>query len=904
MKLRRIEAVRFGGLADASLGAIGDGLTVVHGPNEAGKSTFTALVRHVLYGYPTQREKEPGYFVGGAGRLGRLVFEEDGGRWVIERTEGTHGGEVSVRTLEGRERPELLGEVTRGVSSLAFRIVFGFGLAEMADIEERRSSEDDIISKLYAASAGLAVSPHEVRAAILREAEELFRPTARKRELNTLVAELRQVRSEIRGLKADADSFQADQERRRELERRLSEARTQRDEARAVAIDLALAAEKAGERVRQVGAQEEALRELRLKRRQMDDERAAIAIDQATLDRAPELDALLDEASAFAAGGESLKAAEAAVARAEAKAAEAANRTGLAPAVLASLGSDHSLAASVDEARDDLQRLQAQAESRVEEAQRAGAAAAQTESNAAGTLEPLGISLDGADEVLAERLAALDALETVRGGGVVSRATAPVPAAIMLVSGLVAVIAGLILREWVSLAIGVVLSAAGAFFLLRPRSASAAAVPADERPYLTILGLEAGAGALELSRMRRALETARSAQSATAEARTRAEAAATDATLSADAVAARRSLWEMWLRERGLPGDAAPGAVAQLIVLAREARVASDAAAEARAEAGRVAERLDDFAARLGAACRGLMEAPDPVTRDDVPVVMNRARELLSAARTAAARVADLVKDIAALDSRIEDEAERSAQTARELRELLERFGVADGGSHEDLTSLAKRAEVAAKDAETVFDALAEEKNQLEGRLQNEAHERRGSDLRLTEAGLRERLADALDRYLVLTAAARLVSDALERYERERQPEVVKRAGELFEHITGGAYAGLSVPIAESRIEVFDSRAGAKTSDILSQGAAEQLYLALRLGLISQLGDVGSGLPVLMDDVFANFDPQRRRGAAEAVAELAASRQVVFFTCHPETAALFEAVAPGHARIDLARRQS
>ena len=56
-----------------------------------------------------------------------------------------------------------------------------------------------------------------------------------------------------------------------------------------------------------------------------------------------------------------------------------------------------------------------------------------------------------------------------------------------------------------------------------------------------------------------------------------------------------------------------------------------------------------------------------------------------------------------------------------------------------------------------------------------------------------------------------------------------------------------------------------------------------------------------MDDVLVNFDPGRKQGAAEAVAELAVSRQVVFFTCHPETVALFDSVAPGHTRLELGR---
>jgi uncharacterized protein YhaN len=57
VKLTRIDAVRFGALEGECLDGIGDGLTVVLGPNESGKSTYTALVRSVLFGFPMGRGK-------------------------------------------------------------------------------------------------------------------------------------------------------------------------------------------------------------------------------------------------------------------------------------------------------------------------------------------------------------------------------------------------------------------------------------------------------------------------------------------------------------------------------------------------------------------------------------------------------------------------------------------------------------------------------------------------------------------------------------------------------------------------------------------------------------------------------------------------------------------------------
>jgi len=77
MKLKAIEATRYGAFEGECLAGLGDGLTVVLGPNEAGKSTMTALTRHVLYGYPDARTKEYGYLSSAGPRVARLVFAEN-----------------------------------------------------------------------------------------------------------------------------------------------------------------------------------------------------------------------------------------------------------------------------------------------------------------------------------------------------------------------------------------------------------------------------------------------------------------------------------------------------------------------------------------------------------------------------------------------------------------------------------------------------------------------------------------------------------------------------------------------------------------------------------------------------------------------------------------------------------
>jgi len=82
--------------------------------------------------------------------------------------------------------------------------------------------------------------------------------------------------------------------------------------------------------------------------------------------------------------------------------------------------------------------------------------------------------------------------------------------------------------------------------------------------------------------------------------------------------------------------------------------------------------------------------------------------------------------------------------------------------------------------------------------------------------------------------------------------------------------------------------------DLLSQGTRDMVALAIRLALAeTALGDAEA--PLLLDDPLVDMDPRRREGAARAIAEYAAQRQVILFTCHPDHAGLFD----GAHRIQL-----
>ena len=71
----------------------------------------------------------------------------------------------------------------------------------------------------------------------------------------------------------------------------------------------------------------------------------------------------------------------------------------------------------------------------------------------------------------------------------------------------------------------------------------------------------------------------------------------------------------------------------------------------------------------------------------------------------------------------------------------------------------------------------------------------------------------------------------------------------------------------------------------LSQGTADQLYLAVRLAVCRLVLPGEDPCPLVLDDALANFDDERMALALDALTELARERQILLFTCHRREAA-------------------
>jgi uncharacterized protein YhaN len=149
-----------------------------------------------------------------------------------------------------------------------------------------------------------------------------------------------------------------------------------------------------------------------------------------------------------------------------------------------------------------------------------------------------------------------------------------------------------------------------------------------------------------------------------------------------------------------------------------------------------------------------------------------------------------------------------------------------------------------------------------------------------------------------LKLAADLLDRTLKIYESEKQPKVMERSSQIFRAITGGAFRAVRFPMDSECIIVEREDRSTVEETLLSRGSLEQVYLSMRLAHLDVYHRDEATIPVVMDDVLVNFDPDRAQRTANLLAKFADETeiQILYFTCHPHTVALFP---PDAVRIQL-----
>jgi uncharacterized protein YhaN len=311
-----------------------------------------------------------------------------------------------------------------------------------------------------------------------------------------------------------------------------------------------------------------------------------------------------------------------------------------------------------------------------------------------------------------------------------------------------------------------------------------------------------------------------------------------------------------------LPAEAAAPLLNERLRAARTAQTKRHAAAELRETARRA---HDEEEARLGKAEETMTtHATRLPPGSDVVVLLareaERARhaEALGRHRLRLADLADgvdeaqLVQEMNAFDP--------DAATAS-LKELERRDR--DLGQQE-------------KDRYAERDRLQRRRDEFESGIGAEAavQQRRNAEAELV---------DAARRWAVLKAASALLGGALDHHRAARRDPLMTRAGEAFATLTGGAFAGLEQSFYdddEAKLEACRANGERAPVAHLSEGARDQLYLALRLAYVEDYASRAEAPPFIGDDIFASFDESRTGNGLEALAAIGDRIQAIVFTHH------------------------
>ena len=179
----------------------------------------------------------------------------------------------------------------------------------------------------------------------------------------------------------------------------------------------------------------------------------------------------------------------------------------------------------------------------------------------------------------------------------------------------------------------------------------------------------------------------------------------------------------------------------------------------------------------------------------------------------------------------------------------------------------------AASRAKEVLDALTGELRLLASTLPDvaEAEERAGAAH--SELARVQELAAVVDETLALLEAAE------RRVHRDLAPILTESVQRHLPAITGGAYVEVGMNPRDLSVDVKEARTGQwRDARLLSEGTREQIYLLLRVAMAEHLVTTDERAPLLLDEVTAQSDPERKRRMLDVLHALSADRQVILFS--------------------------
>ena len=188
----------------------------------------------------------------------------------------------------------------------------------------------------------------------------------------------------------------------------------------------------------------------------------------------------------------------------------------------------------------------------------------------------------------------------------------------------------------------------------------------------------------------------------------------------------------------------------------------------------------------------------------------------------------------------------------------------------EDVTEALAQAQQALTEARRRYDTLLGRIRALDS----------SSDLTAQLSQKQEELARLQEEYDAIALAMTALEQANTTLQNRFSPALGARAAEIFAALTAGKYDKV---LLSSDLSLSAEAAGdpmSRSIQQLSQGAADQLYLAVRLAICDMVLPAEKHVPLILDDALVTFDDDRLRAALDYLLSESKNRQILLFTCH------------------------
>lgn len=205
-----------------------------------------------------------------------------------------------------------------------------------------------------------------------------------------------------------------------------------------------------------------------------------------------------------------------------------------------------------------------------------------------------------------------------------------------------------------------------------------------------------------------------------------------------------------------------------------------------------------------------------------------------------------------------------------------------------DIASLNEAIETLNQEKADLNQTLGQERNELDKMDGSARAAEMAEDIQIQMG----RLEHDVEQYARLKIASSVLNQAIERFRKKNQGPIITRAADLFKQITGNAFEGVRADSDDRGkpllVGVRTNSGEIVTVDGMSDGTADQLYLALRLAGLEEYLDKNETMPFIVDDILIKFDDARATATLKALAGLSTKTQVIFFTHHQHLVELAE----------------